>query len=73
MCEAMPTWMFTSPAVVIVRMPVSQVSRSPVCGTGSQRYWPSEITSGSTYGAVFQQGRSIFANRCVCLTDGRMR
>ncbi len=36
----MPTWVFTSPAVVIVRMPVSQVSASVECGTGSQRYWP---------------------------------
>ncbi len=51
---AMPTWVFTSPAVVIVRMPVSQVSASSPCGTGSQRYWPSEITSGSTFGADFQ-------------------
>jgi hypothetical protein len=42
---AMPTCVFTSPAVVMVRMPVSQVSGSSVCGTGSQRYWPSEMTS----------------------------
>ena len=70
---AMPTCVFTSPAVVIVRMPVSQVRSASECGTGSQRYWPKEITSGSICGADFQWGRSIFVNRCVCLTEGLMR
>jgi hypothetical protein len=51
---AMPTCVFTSPAVVIVRMPVSQVSGLIAVGTGSQRYWPSEITSSSMCGADFQ-------------------
>jgi len=70
---AMPTWVFTSPAVVMVRMPVSHVSGASVCGTGSQRYCPSEVTSGSMKGADFHNGRSIFLNRCVCFTDGLMR
>ncbi len=58
---AMPTWVFTSPAVVIVRMPVSQVSFSPACGTGFQRYWPRLMTSSTTCGAVFQYGSAILA------------
>ena len=33
---------------------VSHVSGVSECGTGSQRYWPKEITSGSTWGADFQ-------------------
>ncbi len=48
----MPVWVFTSPSVVMARIPVSQVSLSPAWGIGSQRYWPSEVMSGIGFGAL---------------------
>jgi len=60
--------------VTIVRIPVIQVSFSPAgTVTGSHLYWPSEMMSGSMFGADFHKGTEILENRWVCFTEGRMR
>ena len=50
----MPACVFTSPAVVMVRMPVRKVSFSLGIGIGSQRSCPIGRSCSSIDGAVFQ-------------------
>ena len=69
----MPAWVLTSPAVVMVRMPVTKVGASFGIGGGSQRNWPSGRSCSSSAGAVFQYGSSIRRTAAVCRTEGRMR
>ena len=50
----MPACVFTSPQVVIVRIPVTNVSGSSGIGAGSHRSGPSGSDDGWVWGAVFQ-------------------
>jgi hypothetical protein len=58
----MPTWVSESPAVVMVRSPVTKVRSSPGSGTGSQRSWPKgRSLSSRAAGAVRMRPLSTFA------------
>ena len=65
--------MFTSPDVVIVRMP----SIKPVSffgnGKGSHLYCPNGKLFAFIFGAVFQNGYSVLIYFPVCFTEGLIR
>ena len=69
---AMPDCASASPAVVIVSSPVTKVSAFFGIGVGAQRNCPIG-RSVSRCGAVRISPPSIFWNRPVCRTVGRMR
>ena len=70
---AMPAWDSASPAVVMVRSPVTNVTLSGGIGTGPQRIGPIGTLPSSRTGAVRRWPWSTRWKRPKCRTVGRMR